>query len=404
MGALNSICYLVSQFVHCMNINRKLELIESLKEEVGGIIYGSNGAKKIVIKAEMIIRQVFGEKSRYMELLNRVDFLPMYVFDTTSEAEYKRSFEEGKSELLNLCDVMFEELTIQLKLEGSKKEIDKSEILTEEKTEKEIIVKKNENKKEAIKKSKFDRLVHRVKDHPIISIVVFVCFCAYVAWAFVSGTLIPFYKWYSDKEEKVTIIEYSVLDYLKSSYEPAILRKNGFVRGSVSRRDDQCCYFVPSSWDKDEPLDGPAGNRYQSYFLPSDPRCKIIASADIECLKDILPDDTVFHICSLEKFLDERKSYLDTSLTNFTIISITPLNRFYFESDEPYEIEGRKLFYSHNKQGTEYKVIEQLVYSNDIGFILSFETPASEYSKYSDIFTEVASKSFFKDLMIDLNF
>lgn len=81
---------------------------------------------------------------------------------------------------------------------------------------------------------------------------------------------------------------YSSFDYINDQFNPDTLKAKRRIRGVVGRRDYAMNFIIPTSWDLDEPLDGPGGMRYQTYSLPSNPTCMISADATISCFKDLI--------------------------------------------------------------------------------------------------------------------
>lgn len=64
----------------------------------------------LVRRAEMIIRRVFGDSSKYLKDLERIDFSPM-VYPAQPEW-YKESWNSGTSQMRNLLNTMTEELEL----------------------------------------------------------------------------------------------------------------------------------------------------------------------------------------------------------------------------------------------------------------------------------------------------
>lgn len=60
-------------------------------------------------RVELIIRKVFGDSSKYLEDLDQINFSPAW---TSDENSYNNSWRSGKSEMLNLFNVMLEELEL----------------------------------------------------------------------------------------------------------------------------------------------------------------------------------------------------------------------------------------------------------------------------------------------------
>jgi predicted nucleotide-binding protein len=95
----------------------KIELIQSLIDELNELP-NRNEEKldKLQKRAEMIVRKVFGESSKYLKDLGKINFYPLiYVFSldsTTDEKYYNESWNSGKKQMLNLFNTMLEELEL----------------------------------------------------------------------------------------------------------------------------------------------------------------------------------------------------------------------------------------------------------------------------------------------------
>jgi len=90
---------------------KKLELIESLLEEAKTLEFGQK-TKLDAIKrrAEMIIRNAFGEESKYLRDLSSVHFYPAAI--QVSEQFERSRWQTGKEEILNLFNIMKEEVIL----------------------------------------------------------------------------------------------------------------------------------------------------------------------------------------------------------------------------------------------------------------------------------------------------
>jgi hypothetical protein len=89
----------------------QLKLIEGLSEELQGLGYREQTKlDAIVRRAEMIIRNVFGSDSRYIEDLQSIQFYPMFA---PSTEKYKREcWRSGTEEMQNLFNTMKEEILL----------------------------------------------------------------------------------------------------------------------------------------------------------------------------------------------------------------------------------------------------------------------------------------------------
>jgi len=99
----------------------KIELIESLLKEAKALSYNDGNIDKVLKRSEMISKKVFGEKTEYIEKLNKIIFTPLISFSGMSDSIYKSSFQNGKNELENLLNVMLEDLNLTDALDLSEK-------------------------------------------------------------------------------------------------------------------------------------------------------------------------------------------------------------------------------------------------------------------------------------------
>jgi len=89
----------------------KIELIQSLIEMANKLPHRDEKELDAIKKrAEMIIRRVFGESSKYLDDLKRIHFYPIaYPAD---EHSLNESWNSGRSEMLNLFNTILEELKL----------------------------------------------------------------------------------------------------------------------------------------------------------------------------------------------------------------------------------------------------------------------------------------------------
>jgi predicted nucleotide-binding protein len=89
----------------------KKELIEELISQVDELPHrDENKLDALLRKSEMIIRNTFGETSKYLTDLKRVHFHPS--MSPTTEEYHSRRWQSGQNELRNLFQTMMEELSI----------------------------------------------------------------------------------------------------------------------------------------------------------------------------------------------------------------------------------------------------------------------------------------------------
>jgi len=89
----------------------EIELVQNLIEMVNKLPHRDNQKLDALIKrAEMIIRNVFGESSKYLKDLSRIRFYPMVY--PADEQYYNEIWLSGRNEMLNLFNTMLEELKL----------------------------------------------------------------------------------------------------------------------------------------------------------------------------------------------------------------------------------------------------------------------------------------------------
>lgn len=94
-----------------MNTN-KTELLTSLLEEAKLMSYRDGNLDKVKKRSEMIIPKIFGNDTAYLEKFNKIRYSPMIAFSGMDNSIYQSSFETGKSQLINLINVMLEDLSL----------------------------------------------------------------------------------------------------------------------------------------------------------------------------------------------------------------------------------------------------------------------------------------------------
>jgi predicted nucleotide-binding protein len=98
----------------------EIELVQSLIDEINELPHrDEEKLDALRRRAEMIIRKVFGESSKYLKDLNNIHFFPMVY--PAEEHYYNESWLSGRSQMLNLFNTMLEEL----KLFGVHQKVDK---------------------------------------------------------------------------------------------------------------------------------------------------------------------------------------------------------------------------------------------------------------------------------------
>ncbi len=88
-------------------------LIRSLLDDVSKLPHKDDGKLDLLLKrAKMVIIKVFSGSSQYLTDLDSIHFYPQVAFSGMDPSWYDRSWNSGKSEFINLCQTMLEDLTI----------------------------------------------------------------------------------------------------------------------------------------------------------------------------------------------------------------------------------------------------------------------------------------------------
>jgi hypothetical protein len=89
----------------------EIELVQSLIDNLNELPHRDEGKLDALRRrAEMIIRKVFGNSSKYLKDLDNIDFFPMIY--PANDRSYNHWWGSGKSEMLNLFNTMVEELEL----------------------------------------------------------------------------------------------------------------------------------------------------------------------------------------------------------------------------------------------------------------------------------------------------
>jgi len=92
-------------------MDKRIELLEQLRQEVEKLPYGDESRLDAwQRRAEMLIRQIFGEASKYLKDLTDVSFHP-WVYPSSRDYE-RSSWERGRTAGANLIATMIEELKL----------------------------------------------------------------------------------------------------------------------------------------------------------------------------------------------------------------------------------------------------------------------------------------------------
>ena len=114
-------------------MKNKIELLQTLKADAEKLNYDDKNLDKVLERAEMLVKKIFGIKTEYVKKINSIDFYPSIVVSGMDRGVYHKRFEGGKKELLNLINVMLEDLSLGEILENSdiKTEVDKIQTLSD---------------------------------------------------------------------------------------------------------------------------------------------------------------------------------------------------------------------------------------------------------------------------------
>ncbi|KAB2846019.1 MAG: nucleotide-binding protein [Melioribacteraceae bacterium] len=112
-----------------MDTKEKLDLIESLIEEIQKMPYrNSSILDKVNRRAEMIIRNIYGEKSKYLKDLQTIDFYPNWA--PSDESDKRKYWQSGVDEMMNLFNILKEELNLFISSKKTKIENEQSQTIT----------------------------------------------------------------------------------------------------------------------------------------------------------------------------------------------------------------------------------------------------------------------------------
>jgi len=111
--------------------NNKTTLLKSLLSEAEALSYNDNNLDKIIKRADMLVKKIFGITSDYIEKLKKIRFSPSIAWSGMSDSIYYNSFNSGKSELINLINVMLEDLSLTEFIELPPATESKNSILSE---------------------------------------------------------------------------------------------------------------------------------------------------------------------------------------------------------------------------------------------------------------------------------
>ena len=89
----------------------QLEFIQDLVNRANNLPHrDSRELDSVLRRAEMVIRNVFGETSKYVKDLEHISFYPTMA--PADDEWHNESWKSGQGELVNLCNTMLEELKL----------------------------------------------------------------------------------------------------------------------------------------------------------------------------------------------------------------------------------------------------------------------------------------------------
>lgn len=263
-----------------------------------------------------------------------------------------------------------------------------------------------------------DTLLYKIKNNKVIASI--------IVLAVITTAVITFWEKVEPSYNKIVKRldppeAYTSFDYIKEQFNTDTLKAKRRLKGMVARRDYGMYFIIPTGWDIDEPIDGPAGLRYQTYSLPENPACMISASAEITCFKDLInPNDTVFHeseakqqsdfkklsgfeesdkdggYCSLDGIVEKRIAEAKKGQKKFKLYYVSPAHRTFQKANgETYPVETKRFKYSFEYQGTRFYVLNIICYMHDITFKLEFGAPEADYLKQEAAFIDISNNMYF---------
>lgn len=93
----------------------KYKLIDSLLKDTETISYKDGNLDKILKRADMLVKKVFGNETEYAEKIKKIHFSPSITWSGMDNGIYFTSFESGKKQLINILNVMLEDINLSSK-------------------------------------------------------------------------------------------------------------------------------------------------------------------------------------------------------------------------------------------------------------------------------------------------
>lgn len=93
-----------------------IENLENLKSRTQFLNYSDKKELDYIKrKAKMYLEQLFPSKFLYPGEVDAIKFTPLYAVGDTSESEYRKAWNDGKEQLVNLLDTRIEEYKINVR-------------------------------------------------------------------------------------------------------------------------------------------------------------------------------------------------------------------------------------------------------------------------------------------------
>lgn len=100
-------------------MKNKVELLQTLKADAEKLNYDDKNLDKVLERAEMLVKKIFGQGTEYVKKIKSISFSPSIVVSGMDRGIFYKRFESGKNELINLINVMLEDLSLGEILENS---------------------------------------------------------------------------------------------------------------------------------------------------------------------------------------------------------------------------------------------------------------------------------------------
>jgi hypothetical protein len=94
-------------------MDKDIDLLTQLRNEVASLLFKQDDKLDACRRrAEMLIRNIFGESSKYLTDVQQISFSPSFWVSGMNDNDYIPYWVSGQKELINLIDTMMEERTL----------------------------------------------------------------------------------------------------------------------------------------------------------------------------------------------------------------------------------------------------------------------------------------------------